>query len=54
MHANLIVCKKIKQLKMQSEKNEVSFINQRFTQYNKTFIVSFFKTKATSNFGSLH
>jgi hypothetical protein len=39
---------------MQSEKNEVSFINQRFTQHNKTFVMSFFKMKTTSSFGSLH
>jgi hypothetical protein len=34
---------KIEQLKVQSEKNEVSFISRRFTQQKKTFVVSFKK-----------
>jgi hypothetical protein len=34
---------KIEQLKVQNEKNEVSFISRRFTQHKKTFVVSFFK-----------
>jgi len=33
---------KIEQLKMKSEKNEVSFIDHIFTQHNKTFDLSFF------------
>ncbi len=34
---------KIEQLKVQSEKNEVSFTSRRFTQHKKTFVVSFKK-----------
>jgi hypothetical protein len=34
---------KIEQLKVQNEENEISFINHRFTQHKKTFVVSFFK-----------
>jgi hypothetical protein len=39
---------------MQSEEIEVSVINKKITQHNKTIVVSLFKTKTTSNFGSLH
>ncbi len=34
---------KIEQLKVQSEKNEDSFISHRLTKHKKTFVVSFFK-----------
>ncbi len=38
-----MLANKIEQLIMQNEKNEVSFISDRFTQHNKFFVVSFFK-----------
>ncbi len=43
MHSNLIVCKQNKTTKMQSEKNEVSFISRRFTQHKKNLCCVIFQ-----------